>query len=44
MDRNVNYDLLAAQLQALAEDVPYEIANLSNAAALLWAALPAPSR
>lgn len=36
MNRNVDYDLLCAQLKALTEDVPYEIANLSNAAALLW--------
>ena len=40
MNRTVNYDLLCAQLSALTEDVPYEIANLSNAAALLWQELP----
>ena len=32
----MNYELLCAQLSALTEGVPYEIANLSNAAALLW--------
>ena len=40
MNRSVNYDLLARQLQSLTADVPYEIANLSNASALLWDALP----
>ena len=40
MNRTVDYDSLAAQLAALTEDVPYEIANLSNASALLWEALP----
>lgn len=36
MTKNVDYGALAAQLAALTEDVPYEIANLSNASALLW--------
>ena len=40
MTNSVNYDTLATQLTALTEDVPYEIANLSNASALLWEALP----
>ena len=40
MTMNVDYDLLAAQLRALTDDVPYEIANLSNASALLWEQLP----
>ena len=31
-----NYDSVARQLQALTDGVPYEIANLSNASALLW--------
>ena len=35
-----NYDSLAAQLAALTDGIPYEIANLSNASALLWDALP----
>ena len=40
MNRTVNYVLLLAQLKAPTEDVPYEIANLSNASALLWETLP----
>ncbi|MBR5617679.1 MAG: GAF domain-containing protein [Oscillospiraceae bacterium] len=40
MKRTVDYSLLAAQLASLTEDVPYEIANLSNASALLWENLP----
>lgn len=40
MKKCVNYDTLAAQLAALTEDIPYEIANLSNASALLWETLP----
>ena len=40
MSRNVNYELLCSQLSALTEGVPYEIANLSNASALLWETLP----
>ena len=35
-----DYEELARQLGALAEGVPYEIANLSNASALLWEQLP----
>ena len=31
-----DYESVEAQLRALTEDVPYEIANLSNATALLW--------
>jgi len=40
MNRTVNYGQLVRRLQQLTADIPYEIANLSNAAALLWAALP----
>ena len=40
MNTTVDYDALAAQLTALTEDIPYEIANLSNASALLWDTLP----
>ena len=36
----VNYALVAEQLSALVEGVPYEVANLANASALLWQALP----
>lgn len=35
-----NYDLAAAQLKALTENVPYEVANLANASALLWEVMP----
>jgi len=31
-----NYELTAQQLAALTEGVPYEVANLANASALLW--------
>ena len=40
MKNQVDYSMLSAQLKSLTEDVPYEIANLSNAAALLWENLP----
>ena len=40
MKNHVDFDILAAQLAALTEDVPYKIANLSNASALLWEHLP----
>ena len=36
----VNYKLLCAQLRALTENIPHEVANLANASALLWQALP----
>ena len=36
----VNYETLAAQLEALMDGVPYEVANLANASALLWQELP----
>lgn len=36
----MDYALLNRQLLALTEDVPYPIANLANAAALLWHTLP----
>lgn len=35
-----DYQTLNAQLQALTEGIPHPIANLSNAAALLWHGLP----
>ena len=40
MTNQVDFNALCAQLAALTEDVPYEIANLSNASALLWEHLP----
>ena len=38
--KTVNYELLARQLSALTEGIPYEVANLANASALLWQELP----
>ena len=35
-----DYQTLNAQLQALTEGIPHPIANLANAAALLWHGLP----
>ena len=35
-----NYDILCAALRARTEDIPYETANLANAAALLWEYVP----
>ena len=35
-----NYDLLCAALRARIENIPYETANLANAAALLWEYIP----
>ena len=40
MNHNVNYALVARQLAALTEGIPYETANLANASALLWQELP----
>ena len=40
MKKSVDYGSSAVQLAALTEDVPYKIANLSNASALLWEILP----
>lgn len=40
MENFTDFDLLCRQLSALTEDVPYPIANLANAAALLWESLP----
>ena len=34
--KQTNYDLVSAQLNALTEGIPYEVANLANASALLW--------
>ena len=35
-----NYELVKKQLAALTEDIPYEVANLANASALLWQEMP----
>lgn len=40
MSRNVNYESLCKNLSALTDGIPYEVANLSNASAMLWEALP----
>jgi len=40
MNAKVDYKALNQQLAALTEGIPYEIANLANAAALLWQHLP----
>ena len=36
----MNFELLNAQLAAITDGIPYETANLANAAALLWEHLP----
>ena len=36
MNRDVNYNFVAQRLVALTDGIPYEIANLANASALLW--------
>lgn len=40
MEKTVNYKEIMQQLAALTEAVPYEVANLANASALLWQELP----
>ena len=40
MENKVDYAALSTQLAALTDGIPYEIANLSNASALLWEHLP----
>ena len=40
MEYPVDYQLLNAQLAAISDGIPYETANLANAAALLWEHLP----
>ena len=35
-----NYTLVARQLATLTEGIPYEVANLANASALLWQEMP----
>jgi putative methionine-R-sulfoxide reductase with GAF domain len=34
--KKTNYSLVAQQLSALIAGIPYEVANLANASALLW--------
>ena len=40
MENKVDYAALSTQLAALTDGIPYEIANLSNASALLWDTMP----
>ena len=40
MTATTDYNALNAQLSALVDGIPYPIANLANASALLWQALP----
>ena len=40
MSGYVNYEELADSVWELIRDVPYEVANLANVAALLWEKLP----
>ena len=35
-----NYELVSQQLFALTDGIPYEVANLANASALLWQEMP----
>lgn len=36
MERTTDYKLMTDQLKAITQDIPYETANLANAAAILW--------
>lgn len=40
MENSVNYGFVCHQLEGLTQGVPHKIANLANAAALLWQELP----
>ena len=40
MKNSANYEKITRQLEALTQGVPHSIANLANAAALLWQSLP----
>ena len=40
MEYHVNFETVCAQLAALTDGVPYEVANLANASALLWQEMP----
>ena len=35
-----DYTLVAEQIAAMTEDIPYEVANLANVSALLWEEMP----
>ena len=38
--KKTDYPLVAQQLSALVDGIPYEVANLANASALLWQEMP----
>lgn len=40
MHQNTDYKMILQQLEALTKDIPYEVANLANASALLWQEMP----
>ena len=40
MRKQISYETVAAQLEALTFGVPHEVANLANASALLWQEMP----
>ena len=40
MENSVNYGFVCQRLEGLTQGVPHKIANLANAAALLWQELP----
>ena len=39
MERYTDYEFLTAQVAALTDDIPYEVANLANASAAIWEAM-----
>ena len=39
MERYTDYETLAAQVAALTEGIPYEVANFANASAAIWEAM-----
>ena len=39
MERYTDYEFLTAQVAALTEGIPYEVANLANASAAIWEAM-----
>ena len=39
MERYTDYDQLTAQVAALTEGIPYEVANFANASAAIWEAM-----
>ena len=39
MERYTDYEFLTAQVAALTDGIPYEVANLANASAAIWEAM-----